>query len=515
MKWWVLFLEILYLAVGVHAQAPQGNFQSMPALNAIQFFENKGQWPSEVLFKGEKEGGKLWVMKNKLIFHQQDLSAMAHAHERGEKQKNQNIREHVVHAAFVNSLPFNTLEKSGATSFYHNYFLGKDSTAWAAEVHGYDRVVRHQLYPGIDLTLNATGLNQEYGFVVSPGADPTQIRMQYAGHSKLSVDRKGNLVIESPLGQIKQEQLAAFQEINGQRIWVDCKFIVQGDEVVFRLGSYNKSVPLVIDPVLVFATYNGAFSDNFGMTATYGQSGAAYSAGMVYGNNFPMPNGSSYDPTGNFVAIGGNYGVTDVFITKYNPTGTAMLWATFLGGGDMVQGTETANSLICDSVDNIYIFGATSSIDFPTTNGAFQATHAGGVANANFLFNGVYFLNQGTDLFVSKLSANGQNLLASTYVGGTGNDGVNYKVASLPYNGAFLYDSLTTNYGDQFRGEIMLDQAGNVLIASCTRSTNFPTVNAFQATNAGAQDGVIFRLSPSFNALQFSSYYGGSQNDAC
>ncbi|MEY4126763.1 MAG: hypothetical protein RL737_952 [Bacteroidota bacterium] len=515
MKCWVLFLGLLYLAVGAHAQAPQGSFQSMAALNSIQFFENKGQWPSDVLFKGEKEGGKLWVMKNKMIFHQQDLSAMSHAHDRGEKQKNQTIREHVVHASFVNSLPFNTLEKSGATSFYHNYFLGKDSTKWAEEVHGYDHLVRHQLYPGIDLTFNATGVNQEYGFVVSPGADPSQIRIQYAGHRKLSVDRNGNLVIETPLGQIKQEQLAAFQDINGIRTWVNCKFIVEGDEVVFRLGSYNESVPLVIDPVLVFATYNGAFSDNFGMTATYGQSGAAYSAGMVYGNNFPMPNGSSYDPTGNFVAIGGNYGVTDVFITKYNPTGTAMLWATFLGGGDMVQGTETAHSLICDSVDNIYIFGATSSIDFPTTNGAFQAAHAGGLANANFLFNGVYFLNQGTDLFVSKLSANGQNLLASTYVGGTGNDGVNYKITSLPYNGAFLYDSLTTNYGDQFRGEIMLDQAGNVLIASCTRSTNFPTVNPFQAANAGGQDGVLFRLNPSFNALQFSSYYGGSQNDAC
>ncbi len=515
MKRWVIFIGLLYWFVGVHAQMPQGTFQSMPSKNSTHFFENKGQWPSDVIFKAEKEGGKLWVMKNKLIFHQQDLSAMTHAHDQGEKQKNQEIREHVVHMNFLNSLPYLTAEKMGPTSFYHNYFHGKDSTKWAVGVRGYDRVVRHQLYPGIDLILNATGLNQEYGFIVSPGADPSQIRMQYAGQSKLSIDRKGNLIIQTPLGQIKQEQLAAFQDINGQRTWVDCKFILQGNDVVFRLGSYNGEIPLVIDPVLVFATYNGAFSDNFGMTATYGQSGAAYSAGMVYGNNFPIPNGNSYDPTGNFVAIGGNYGVTDVFITKYNPTGTAMLWATYLGGGDMVQGTETAHSLICDSVDNIYIFGATSSIDFPTTNGAYQPAHAGGSPNANFLFNGVYFLNQGTDIFVSKLSANGQNLLASTYVGGTGNDGVNYKITSLPYNGAFLYDSLTTNYGDQFRGEIMLDKAGNVLIASCTRSTNFPTMNPFQATNAGGQDGVLFRLNPSFNSLQFSSYYGGIQNDAC
>jgi hypothetical protein len=87
MKRCVLFLGILFLALGFHAQSPQGNFQSMPSLNAIQFFENKGQWPSGVLFKAEKEGGKLWVMKNKMIFHQQDLSAMAHAHDRGEESR--------------------------------------------------------------------------------------------------------------------------------------------------------------------------------------------------------------------------------------------------------------------------------------------------------------------------------------------------------------------------------------------------------------------------------------------
>ena len=259
---------------------------------------------------------------------------------------------------------------------------------------------------------------------------------------------------------------------------------------------------------MVFATYNGAFSDNFGMTATYGNNGIAFSAGMVYGNNFPIPNVNVFDPSSNFIAIGGDYGITDVFITKYNSQGTALLWATFLGGGNSNQGTETANSLICDSLDNIYIYGATSSIDFPTSPGAFQPNHAGGLAGANFTSNGVYFQNQGTDIYVSKISANGQNLLASTYVGGSGNDGVNYNVSGT-------YDSLVSNYGDQFRGEIMLDEQGNTIIASCTRSLNFPTLNPLQATNNGQEDGVIFRLNPNFTNLQFSTYYGGTQNDAC
>ena len=190
-----------------------------------------------------------------------------------------------------------------------------------------------------------------------------------------------------------------------------------------------------------------------------------------------------------------------------------MIWTTFLGGGDATQGTETANSLICDTDNNVYIYGATSSLDFPIVNG-YQSTHSGGT-NAQFYFNGVYFTGVGTDIFVSKISANGQNLIGSTYVGGTENDGINYKVTSGTYNSVAAYDSLTFNYGDQFRGEIMLDSVNNILIASCTRSTDFPTVSPFQATNAGMQDGVIFKLNSDLSSLQFSSYYGGTNNDAC
>jgi gliding motility-associated-like protein len=514
MKYYFVF-SLLFVSSALFSQEAPGNFKAMSAPLALEFYENKGQWPSEVLFKAEKEGGKWWIMKDRMWYHLQDLSAMNHAHNQMNHAKEPSIKQHIVQVKFLKSQEFQGVDVKGKTNHYQNYLIGKDSTRWASDVHGYTQVIRKGLYPDIDLTLLNEGLKHEYGFIVHPGGNPENIQLQYKGQSSISLNRRGWLVLKTPLGTVSEEQLMAYQEKNGERISVDCSYKIEGDNVSLKLGNYDKSVPLIIDPTLVFATYNGAFSDNFGMTATYGQNGEAYSGGMVYGNAFPIPNPSAYDPAGNFSAIGGNYGITDVFITKYNPTGTALLWSTFLGGGDMVQGTETANSMICDSLNNILIFGATSSIDFPTTAGAVQSNHAGGVANANFLFNGVYFLTQGTDLFVSKISSNGQNLLASTYLGGTGNDGVNYKINSLPYNSVAAYDSLTTNYGDQFRGEISLDQSGNVLVASCTRSLNFPTQNAFQPNLAGGQDGVIFRMNPGLTSLQFSSYLGGTQNDAC
>jgi hypothetical protein len=249
----------------------------------------------------------------------------------------------------------------------------------------------------------------------------------------------------------------------------------------------------------VFSTYFGREGNETFTALAVNAGGEPFVTGSTSSSNFetaPTPgrfssNRLPYDRTFN----GGN---TDAFVIKFFSDGTLSkrddgTYSTYFGG----NGDETGAGIFIDQTGRAIVVGTTTSTNLPTTGG-FQTQIAGQ-----------------RDIFMAVLSDDGRSLVSCTYFGGTGNDGVNYKVASLPYNGAFLYDSLTTNYGDQFRGEIMLDQAGNVLIASCTRSTDFPTVNPFQATNAGAQDGVIFRLSPTFNALQFSSYYGGSQNDAC
>lgn len=509
MKHWI-FLSFAFMLFN-------GRTQEIAHKHSIHhaFVENKGQWNEKVLFKSKFQGGNMWVQQHKFVFHLQDFSETNEAHVGKVVSPRSENKQHVVHFNFQHSNEITAIEKSGKTDMYYNYFIGNDQRKWASDVRGYSEAVLQNLYDGIDLKLIEDELNLKYEFHVHPATDPGQIKIEIAGHDKVSIDAKGNLNIVTPAGQIMEEKPYAYQVKNGKIIDVPCQFVLNGAVLTFELGTYDPTVQLVIDPTLIFATYSGAVTDNFGMTATYAYDGSAYSGGTVYGNNYPTPDANAYDVTSNFtVTQNPTYGITDVFISKYSPDGTTMIWTTFLGGGNGVNGTETVHSLIADKNDNLYLYGATSSLDFPIVNG-YQSTHAGGTSGSNYYYNGVYYNAAGTDIYVAKLSANGHNLLASTYFGGSGNDGVNYKLTSGNYSTYASYDSLTNNYGDQFRGEVMLDQLGNCIIGSCTRSTDFPVQDAFQPTLAGGQDGVVFKLSSDLSTLIWSSYYGGSNNDAC
>ena len=382
------------------------------------------------------------------------------------------------------------------------------------------------MYNNIDLLFFEKNQDLKYEYHVKPNGNYRDIKVKYKGQNKLKLQKNGNVIIYTPLGQLIEQKPYVYQIKNGKILEIESEFIISNKNTLsFVLGAFDSSIDVIIDPILVFATYNGATTDNFGMTATYGYDGTAYSGGTLFGNNYPTPS-PAYNTSTNFTGTSSaEYGITDVFITKYSADGTTMLWTSFIGGGDNTQGTETVHSLICDTLNNIYMYGATSSVDFPMQN-AYQTFHAGGLDSLNFYQNGVFYKTQGTDIYVAKLSENGLNLLGSTYIGGSGNDGVNYfsngldyiPLASPPYHPSYYkydYDSLTSNYGDQFRGEIMLDSLNNILIASSTHSNDFPTSNSFQANYGGQQDGVVFKLAADFNSILWSTYYGGTENDAC
>jgi gliding motility-associated-like protein len=478
------------------------------------FVPNGGQWPEGVLYKTNVNGGKIWLEEKGILYQFTDHSEMHHADFSQKYKGTPEVKEHLIYAQFIGANENVSTIESKPTQDYFNYYIGKDKTKWASKLYGYNRVEYKELYNNIDLVFFEKDQDLKYEYHVHPSGNYKDIKVKYKGQDKIKVQKNGNIVIYTELGQIIEQKPYVYQIKNGKIVEVESQFILTNKNTLsFKLGDYNAGLELIIDPILIFATYNGAQTDNFGMTATYAYDGKAYTGGTLYGNSYPTPS-AAFNITSNFTGVSSAaYGITDVFITKYSADGTTLIWTSFIGGGDNNQGTETVHSLICDTLNNIYLYGATSSIDFPIQNG-YQPNHAGGIANSNYYYNGVYYTNQGTDIYVAKLSADGTNLLGSTYVGGSSNDGVNYSISSGIYNSVAAYDSLTSNYGDQFRGEIMLDSMNNILIASSSRSIDFPTLNGFQMANAGQQDGVVFKLSADFSLMLWSSYYGGSENDA-
>ena len=442
----------------------------------------------------------------------------AHKDHRDHKHDGVNGIEYKQDIITANFLGCNTnvkTTKKYPTSNYCNFFLGSNPDHWASNVFGYQHVVYEELYDGIDLLFFEKEGDLKYEFHLQPKANPEKICLRYSGHQKIRLNRSGNLEVHSRIGVIGEKKPYAYQVKNGRIIQVDCKFVLDGDEVRFKFGEYDADVELIIDPELVFATYSGSVTNNFGMTGTYAYDGKGYSAGILFGNDYPAP-GPAWNTTPNITVpnLAGSP-TTDVFVSKYNEDGTEMIWTNFIGGGDNDQGTETVHSLICDKDNNIYLYGATSSTDFPI-EGGFQTEHNGGTP-FTFLSTGTDFDGDemdGTDIYVSKFSSDGTVLMGSTYIGGSGNDGVNYMEDAGSYPDLASYDSLTTNYGDQFRGEIMLDSLNNIYVTSSTRSIDFPVEDPFQIANGGNQDAVVFKISADFSTLIWSSYFGGSENDA-
>ncbi len=479
-----------------------------------QFIPNGGQWPDGVLYRANVSAGNIWLEEQGILYQFRDFSDVHHADFSHKYEKEPEIREQLIYVQFLNANKNIKTQKAYPSKNYFNYFLGNDPKKWATKLYAYNKVEYLNLYDHINLVFFEKNQDLKYEYHIKPNGNYKDIQLKYKGQDKIKLQKDGSIIIHSKLGQIIEQKPYVYQIKNGKIIEIVSKFVLNEKNILsFELGKYDKDLELIIDPVLVFATYNGANTDNFGMTGTYAYDGKGYSGGTLFGNDYPTP-APAWNTTTNFTGVASaNYGITDVFITKYSPDGTQMLWTSFIGGGDNTQGTETVHSLICDTLNNIYLYGATSSTDFPTIN-AFQTTHAGGVSGSNYYYNGVYYGNQGTDIYVAKFSEDGTQLLGSTFIGGTANDGVNYKVTSGIYSNYASYDSLTSNYGDQFRGEIMLDSLNNILITSSTRSSDFPTQNAFQPNIGGQQDAVVFKLSNDFSTLLWSSYYGGSENDA-
>jgi len=464
--------------------------------NPVAFIENGGQWPAHVAYATDVPSGKLFLQNNGYTFSFYDGHALQelkhdhhnhHSHPSPLSRDRQNtLKYHAFKVQFLGAQTASIQAQMPLKTVYSYFKEGYNGQQGGLKA--YQEITYQSLYPrvGQKWYRDATG-QLKYDLLVAPGGRAEAIQMQYQGAERLYVDAQGYLVVQTSVGTLKEAPPVVWQNINGQRKPVACQFNVSGNVVSFSFpAGYQTAYPMVIDPLLVFSTFSGSTADNWGFTACFDEQGNTYSGGIVFGTGFPVTIGA-FDEV--FSAS------WDIGIMKFDSTGQELLYAAYLGGTDM----ETPHSLIVNNQGELLVMGATSSINFPA-NG-FDQTFNGGSSlgvSASIIY------NNGTDIFVARISENGNRLLGSTYIGGSDNDGV-----SRPGG------RLVNNYGDFNRGDIIVDSQDRVYVASFTSSNNFPVANAAQGVYGGGNlDAVVFSLSANLQNLRWATYYGGSVDDA-
>lgn len=463
----------------------------------LRFIENKNQWDAHVDYGAQVPGGQMFLAGNSFRYILKDKHKLDRLHQQSHQGINEatgagvidaHVNAHYITMTWMNALavkpaPF------GRSSVYHNYFLGKDERRWGVNAHEYEGVLYQEIYPDIDLKVYSSGQNLKYDFIVQPGGDANQIVGSYEGADKLYLDENGNLYCTTTVGELIEKRPYAYQFINGKKKSVECRFHLEGNTLSFSFpNGYDACEQLVIDPLLIFSTYSGSTADNWGSTATPGENGTLYSAGVTtssLGGVFPATAGAFQE------AEGGEY---DVGILKYDSTGQNLLYASYLGG----TSNESPHSLVLAANGDLLILGTTSSSDFPITNNAYDKSFHDGVPTFN-----VINYDNGSDIFVARISGDGTQLLASTFLGGSDNDGLN------PSDGP-----LTLNYGDELRGDVITSDDGSIFVSTVTSSPDFFLENSFSTTyHGGESDALLLKLSSDLSTLLWGAFIGGSATD--
>jgi gliding motility-associated-like protein len=466
---------------------------------AIRFVRNDGQWDASIRYRAEIHGGYLFIKDHSIHYTFYDTQALADLHLGNKNAQNtrkiEGIRGHGVEVEFMNANQKSQIEAQNSATFHHNYFIGNDPANWRSNVPVYEEVYLKEIYPNIDLKLYSLDQSLKYEYIVKPNGDASKIRMKYRGMDELSVDNQ-RVKIKTSVNVISELEPFTFQNNQNNRREIQSKYHLDNNEISFDLDEYDHSKELIIDPQIVFSTYSGAISDNWSQTATYDDEGNLYAGGTIFGANFPTTLGAFQTNVAGAASPSAIFaGITDVVIMKFSSDGSKLLYSTFLGGRE----TEVPHSLVVNKNGQLVIFGTTSSTNFPMLS-PIQRSFGGGVPYADGTSIG--FAN-GSDIFVTVLSKDGKNLIGSTYLGGSNNDG---------YNNTSGLD--IRNYGDEFRGEVAVDDEDNIYVSSVTNSTNFPLKNAVQNSRISTTDAVVFKLNANASQLLFSTYLGGNGFDA-
>jgi hypothetical protein len=554
-------------------------------LNAapLAFTRNMGQWDEPALFRAEAGLATVWITTEGV--HYQFTRRLGGIPAGEQPTTPDQVETIALKAALVGANPLPVVSGHDPMNYTCNYFIGRDMTKWRTDVPNFRAVVLEEVYPGIDLLYYGNGGRMEYDFRVSAGADYSRILIRYEGAGGLTVAADGALVITTPWGEIRELAPVVYQESRGMRRPVTARYeLKENNAFGFQLGpELDVSLPVVIDPILVYSAYVGGSKNDASRAIAVDASGSAYITGESFSADFPTRNSYQTSQEGYFNA----------FVTKVSGAGNALLYSTYFGGSV----TDAGNAVAVDQTGAVYVTGFASSGDFPTLN-AYQPDFGGGTADAfvvklssagnslvysTFLgganwdnghgiavdgsgaayvtgyttstdfpiYHAYQDANSGDfDVFVTKLSSQGTSLVYSTYLGGGGADDANAikvdasgrahltgRTASSDFPTANPYqtdqpgvDVFFTKFasngnnlvlstylggsGDDYGHGIAVAADGDIYLSGRTWSPDFPTLNAYQSTNAGAYDAFVTRFS-SVGGLIYSTYLGGTADDYC
>ncbi len=494
-------IVVLALLLALLPAAARNQRDTLGVGTKVLFTENAGQWNAQVRYAAQLHNAALFLEDGGITVALREPSSHPYP-------QVQPLHCHAYRMLFEGS----SVQPQGESrqKSYSNYFLGSNPSQWRSRVPSFAVARYTEVYPHTDLEIYTASAALKYNWIVRPGGNPRQVALVYEGTDGVELSHDGNLRIRTTVRDVIELRPYVFQMRGGKEVEVESRWKVEkvkGESGKWRVwievGDYDKGKELVIDPTLIFSTYTGSTADNWGTTAAYDSHKNVYTAGLVFGIGYPVSIGA-YDENYN--------GNADVGIFKFDSAGTNRIWATYLGGA----AADMPHSMFVNMFDELLVFGTTGSDNFPVTTGAYQTSHGGGQAIG---YEGSSTINfaHGSDIFVSRLSADGTQLGASTYIGGSGNDGLNYR---HHFNSSYQIimagnDSLYYNYGDGARGEIISDDFGNVYVGSTTLSTDFPTTaDAVRPTYSARQEGIAFKLDYNLRNLIWSTYLGGTQDDA-
>ena len=553
---WARLSAIGIIAVAVPVSAGGGDTGRRPAgLRRaglpLTFVPNAGQTDPAVGFQAETRGGTLFFMPSEVVLALPQTASAARppsgrdldaSRDRG-AFTDSGVPVHFVRLRFLGAAARPEIVGAEPLPGTYSTFRGGDPARWRSGLPTYGAIAYRGLYPGIELRYEGVEGRVKGTYHVEPGADPSRIRWTYAGAKPARTDRAGNLLV-APRGGgtvVMEQAPAAWQQSAGRRLPVAARYAVAADgSIGFALpNGYDCTRPLVIDPTLTYSTYLGGGGEDVGYDIAVDASGAAYVTGYTLSIDFPTK--GAFDPGCGTDGNCDGFAFTDAFVAKMNPSlsgAASLVFSTYVGG----SGNDYGLRIAVDGAGASYVTGLARA-SFPTTANAFQQTYGGA---------------PGADAFLIKLSADGSQLLYSTYLGGSDGDGawgialdaasnvyitgrtfsVNFPTTvgaldrvcgtdgtcngvsdafvakfNLAASGAasLVYSTYLGGSGEDQGFGIAVDAANNAYVTGRTKSIDFPTAGGpYQGASGGDYDAFLAKLNAAGSALSYATYFGGS-----